>query len=58
MDDGKVIWSKWQSLLTEFQPLFTRGGWVRFVQWVTGMAFTAGATVLLCTARRARAGCV
>ena len=27
MDDGKVIWSKWQSLLTEFQPLFTRGGW-------------------------------
>ena len=38
MDDGKVIWSKWQSLLTEFQPLFTRGGWVRFVQWVTGMA--------------------
>jgi len=37
MDDAKQIWSEWQSLLTSFQPLFTRAGWVRFVQWVTGM---------------------
>jgi len=36
MDDGKWLWSIWQSLLSEFKPQFTRGGWVRFVDWVTG----------------------
>lgn len=36
MDDAKELWSLWQSLLREFQPDFTRGGWVRFVDWVTG----------------------
>ena len=37
MDDAKSIWSLWQSMLETFQPCFTRGGWVRFAQWVTGM---------------------
>lgn len=36
MDDGKVLGLIWQSLLREFQRQFTRGGWVRFVEWVTG----------------------
>jgi hypothetical protein len=35
MDDAKTIWSLWQSMLESFQPCFTRGGWVRFAQWVT-----------------------
>lgn len=35
MDDARTIWSLWQSLLESFQPFFTRGGWVRFAQWVT-----------------------
>jgi hypothetical protein len=38
MDDAKTIWSLWQSMLESFQPSFTRGGWVRFAQWVTSMA--------------------
>jgi len=37
MDNGKELCSWWQSLLEDFQPLFTRGGWVRFAQWTTGM---------------------
>lgn len=37
MDDAKALWRLWQSLLEPFQACFTRGGWVRFVQWVTGM---------------------
>ena len=37
MDDARGVWSWWQSLLVGFQPQFTRGGWVRFGQWVTGM---------------------
>ncbi len=37
MDDAKQLWSWWQSLLAAFGPVFTRPGWVRFVQWVTGM---------------------
>lgn len=37
MDDGRALWSMWQSLLKEFQPQFTRGGWIRFVDWTTGM---------------------
>jgi len=36
MDDARELWPLWQSLLREFQPEFTRGGWVRFVDWVTG----------------------
>jgi len=27
----------WQSFLQNYAPLFRRGGWVRFVQWVTPM---------------------
>ena len=37
MDDGKELWVIWQSLLKNYAPLFRRGGWVRFVQWVTAM---------------------
>ena len=37
MDDGKELWMLWQSLLKNYAPLFRRGGWVRFVQWVTAM---------------------
>ena len=37
MDDGKELWVIWQSLLENYAPLFRRGGWVRFVQWVTAM---------------------
>lgn len=37
MDDARKLWSWWQSLLDEFRSVFTCGGWVRFVQWVTGM---------------------
>jgi hypothetical protein len=36
MDDARELVSLWQSLLDDFKPCFTRGGWVRFVQWVTG----------------------
>jgi hypothetical protein len=36
MEDAKQIWSWWQSLLERFRGVFTRPGWVRFVQWVTG----------------------
>ncbi len=36
MDDGKALRSIWQSFLRGFQPQFTCGGWVRFVDWVTG----------------------
>ncbi len=37
MDDGKTLQTIWQSLVADFQPLFTRGGWVRFLDWGTGM---------------------
>ncbi len=37
MDDGRALWSMWQSLVKEFQPQITRGGWIRFVDWTTGM---------------------
>ena len=37
MEDARQLWSWWQSLLAVFGPVFTRPGWVRFVQWVTGM---------------------
>ena len=36
MDDAKSLWQWWQSLLLGFGAAFTRPGWVRFVQWVTG----------------------
>jgi DDE superfamily endonuclease len=36
MDDAKVLWSWWQSLLAAFRGSFTLGGWTRFVQWVSG----------------------
>jgi hypothetical protein len=39
MDDAKATWGLWQGLCEDFQGCFTRPGWVRFVQWVTGMVF-------------------
>ena len=36
MEDGKQLWSIWQRLLTWFGAAFTRPGWVRFAQWVSG----------------------
>ena len=39
MDDGKGLWSEWQSLLAEFRGVFSLGGWARFAQWVTGTVF-------------------
>lgn len=36
MDDSKQLWSIWQRLLSWFSGAFTRPGWVRFAQWVTG----------------------
>ena len=36
MDDAKQLWASWQSLLVTYGTVFTRPGWVRFVQWVTG----------------------
>jgi hypothetical protein len=37
MDQATQLWGWWLSLLNAFAPVFTRPGWVRFVQWVTGM---------------------
>jgi hypothetical protein len=37
MDQTTQLWAWWLSLLRAFAPVFTRPGWVRFVQWVTGM---------------------
>jgi hypothetical protein len=37
MDDVRELWSWWQSLLEDFRPQFTQGGWVRFAEWATGM---------------------
>jgi hypothetical protein len=37
MDQAIQLWTWWLSLLSAFAPLFTRPGWVRFVQWGTGM---------------------
>jgi DDE superfamily endonuclease len=36
MDDAKTLWQRWQRLMTRFSAWFTRPGWVRFMQWVTG----------------------
>jgi DDE superfamily endonuclease len=37
MDQATQLWAWWLSLLHPFAVAFTRPGWVRFVQWVTGM---------------------
>jgi DDE superfamily endonuclease len=37
MDPATQVWTWWLSLLSPFVPVFTRPGWVRFVQWITGM---------------------
>ena len=37
MAEAKQLWAWWQALLSVYAPVFTRPGWVRFVQWVTGM---------------------
>lgn len=41
MDDAKTLGQWWQSLLLVFGTVFTRPGWVRFVQWVTGTVLCA-----------------
>ncbi len=38
MDQATQWWAWWPSLLFAFVPLFTQPGWVRFSQWVAGMA--------------------
>jgi hypothetical protein len=37
MDQAIQLWNWWLALLRPFADSFTRPGWVRFVQWVTGM---------------------
>jgi hypothetical protein len=37
MDQATQLWPWWLSLLSAFVPVCTRPGWVRFVQWGTGM---------------------
>jgi DDE superfamily endonuclease len=37
MDQATDLWHWWLALLRPFADGFTRPGWVRFVQWVTGM---------------------
>ena len=37
MANATQLWTYWQSLVQPFQAVFTRPGWVRFVQWLTGM---------------------
>ena len=37
MDQAMQLWTWWLSLLSPFALIFTQPGWVRFVQWVTGM---------------------
>lgn len=37
MSEAIQLWDGWQALLRAFATGFTRPGWVRFVQWVTGM---------------------
>lgn len=41
MADSKSLWTVWQSLLSAFRPVFTRPGWMRFVQWATGWVVCA-----------------
>jgi hypothetical protein len=35
---AKRLWSLWQDLLLPFAACFTRRGWRRFVEWITGLA--------------------
>jgi DDE superfamily endonuclease len=37
MVDAKELRKRWQALLNRFTFVFTRPGWIRFVQWVTGI---------------------
>jgi hypothetical protein len=37
MEQATQLWTRWLSWLSPFAVVFTRPGWVRFVQWVTGM---------------------
>jgi hypothetical protein len=37
MNEATALWGKWHELLKAFATGFTRPGWGRFVQWVTGM---------------------
>jgi hypothetical protein len=37
MDQAPPLWTWWLSLLSPCAAVFTRPGWVRFGQWVTGM---------------------
>jgi hypothetical protein len=37
MSEAIRVWDEWQALLRVFATVFTRPGWVRFGQWVTGM---------------------
>jgi hypothetical protein len=37
MNEATHLWERWQALLWPCATVFTRPGWVRFVQWVTGM---------------------
>jgi hypothetical protein len=37
MSQATQLCEWWQALVGAFAPVFTRPGWVRFVQWVTGM---------------------
>lgn len=36
MVDAKELWQRWQALMNRFTFVFSRPGWVRLVQWVTG----------------------
>ena len=38
MTDATLLWSIWQALLWPFHWAFTRSGFRRFVEWVTGLA--------------------
>jgi hypothetical protein len=37
MAEATQLWVWWQAVLSVYAPGFTRPGWVRFVQWVTGL---------------------
>jgi DDE superfamily endonuclease len=39
MDQATQLWTWWLSLLHGFATVFTQPGWVRFVQWVTGLVW-------------------
>ena len=38
MPHATLFWSLWQALLQPFRQAFTRLGYRRFVEWVTGLA--------------------